>query len=252
MILALIQARMGSTRLPGKVLKNINHQSILENLMERVKPSKLVDQFVIVTSNNPEDDAIEALCKAKEYAYYRGSDWDVLDRFYQASLNYTDVKTVVRLTSDCPLHSHKVVDFVVSEFNKSGKDYFSNSNNEPDFLEDGFDVEVFTYESLCTAWKEATMLSEREHVTPYIKFSGKFTCGWKKSCADYVYKMSVDSPDDFEAVASIFEALKNTPDFGIEEVTALLKSHPEIAEKNKESIANSGFQKTIANDKMVK
>ena len=252
MILALIQARMGSTRLPGKVLKNINHQSILENLMERVRPSKLVDQFVVVTSTNPEDDAIETLCKAKGYACSRGSDWDVLDRFYKATLNYTDVKTVVRLTSDCPLHSHKVVDFVVNEFLKSGKDYFSNSNNEPDFLEDGFDVEVFTYESLCSAWKEAKLLSEREHVTPFIKFSGQFTCGWKKSCADYTYKMSVDSPQDFEAVAAIFEALKNTADFGIEEVTALLKTHPEILDKNKESIANSGFQKTIANDKIVK
>ncbi len=252
MILALIQARMGSTRLPGKVLKHINHQSILENLMERVMPSKLVDQFVVVTSTNPEDDAIEALCNAKGYHCSRGSDWDVLDRFYQATLNYKDVKTVVRLTSDCPLHSHKVVDFIVNEFLKSGKDYFSNSNNEPDFLEDGFDVEVFTYESLCTAWKEAKLLSEREHVTPFIKFSGNFKCGWKKSCADYTYKMSVDSPADFEAVASIFEALKNTPDFGIEEVSLLLKSHPEILEKNKESIANSGFQKTIANDKIVK
>jgi spore coat polysaccharide biosynthesis protein SpsF (cytidylyltransferase family) len=140
----------------------------------------------------------------------------------------------------------------VNEFLKSGKDYFSNSNNEPDFLEDGFDVEVFTYESLCTAWKEAKLLSEREHVTPFIKFSGQFTCGWKKSCADYTYKMSVDSTQDFEAVAAIFEALKNVPDFGIEEVTALLKTHPEILDKNKESIANSGFQKTIANDKIVR
>ena len=252
MILALIQARMGSTRLPGKVLKNINHQSILENLVERVKPSKLVDAFVVVTSTNVEDDAIEALCKEKGYHCSRGSDWDVLDRFYQATLNFKDVKTVVRLTSDCPLHSYKVVDFVVNEYLKSGKDYFSNSNNEPDFLEDGFDVEVFTYDSLITAWNEAKLLSEREHVTPFIKFSGKFSCGWKKSCADYTYKMSVDSPQDFEAVAAIFEALKDHPYFGIEEVTAILQAHPEILEKNKESIANSGFQKTIANDKIVK
>ena len=252
MILALIQARMGSTRLPGKVLKHINHQSILENLMERVKPSRLVDKFVVVTSTNSEDDAIEELCKQKGYDYYRGSDWDVLDRFYKATLAYKDVETVVRLTSDCPLHSHKVVDFVVNEFKLSGNDYFSNSNNEPDFLEDGFDVEVFTYESLTTAWKEAKLLSEREHVTPFIKFSGKYSCGWKKSCAEYTYKMSVDSPADFEAVATIFEELKNTPDFGIEEVTKLLQQKPEILDKNKESIANSGFQKTIANDKIVK
>ena len=134
MILAIIQARMGSTRLPGKVLKKINHQSILENLMERIKPSKLIDEIVIATSTNPEDDAIEALCKNKGYNCSRGSDWDVLDRFYQASLKSKEVKTVVRLTSDCPLHSHKVVDFVVAEFLKSGKDYFSNSNKNQLFI----------------------------------------------------------------------------------------------------------------------
>ncbi len=252
MILALIQARMGSTRLPGKVLKKINHQSILENLMERVQPSRFVDRFVIVTSTNPEDDAIETLCKNRGYDCYRGSDWDVLDRFYKATLNYNDVKTIVRLTSDCPLHSFKVVDFVIDEYQKSGKDYFSNSNNEPDYLEDGFDVEVFSLQSLKKAWENAKLLSEREHVTPYIKFSGLFMCGWKKSCSEYTYKMSVDSPQDFEAVQAIFEALKNIPNFSIEDVVELLKKHPEILEKNKESIANSGFQKTIANDKIVK
>lgn len=251
MIVALIQARMGSTRLPGKVLKKINHQSILENLIERVKPSKLVNKFVVVTSTNPEDDAIEQLCREKGYEVSRGSDWDVLDRFYQAAVKYNNVDTVVRLTSDCPLHSHKVVDFVIHEFLKSGKDYFSNSNNEPEFLEDGFDVEVFSFKALETAWREAKKLSEREHVTPYIKFSGKFSCGWKKSCPDYTYKMSVDSPQDFDAVSLIFQKLQHVPDFGIEDVVALLKQHPEILEKNKDSVANSGYQKTIANDKII-
>jgi spore coat polysaccharide biosynthesis protein SpsF len=252
MNLLIIQARMGSTRLPGKVLKHINHQSILENLVERVTPSKLIDAIVIATTTNAEDDAIEQLCMAKSWNYFRGSDWDVLSRFYLATKQFSNVENVIRVTSDCPLHSHKVVDFVVEEYLKAGTDYFSNSNNEPDFLEDGFDTEVFTFKALETAFNEASKLSEREHVTPYIKFSGKFTCAWKKSNPNYTFKMSVDSPDDFEAVQTIFEELKNTPDFGIDEVTNLLISKPEIIEKNKNSVANSGYVKSIENDREVK
>lgn len=252
MNLLIIQARMGSTRLPGKVLMNINHQSILENLVERITPSKRVDQIIIATTTNPEDDAIEQLCRTKNWNFFRGSDWDVLSRFYGATALFKNVNNVIRITSDCPLHSHKVVDFVVDEFLKAEVDYFSNSNNEPDFLEDGFDTEVFTYKALETAYQEATKLSEREHVTPYIKFSGKFKCAWKKSNINYTYKMSVDSPDDFEAVRAIFEELKNTPDFGINEVTQLLQKHPEIIEKNKNSVANSGYVKSIQNDREVK
>ena len=249
MNLLIIQARMGSTRLPGKVLMKINHQTILENLVERVSLSKFVDEIIIATTTNQEDDAIETLCKLKKWNCFRGSDWDVLSRFYQATKQFQNVVNVIRVTSDCPLHSHKVVDFVIDEFTKSGKDYFSNSNNEPDFLEDGFDTEVFKFSALETAFYEATKLSEREHVTPFIKFSGKFTCGWKKSNENYTYKMSVDSPDDFEAVKTIFEELKSVPDFGIDEVTNLLQKKSYILDKNKNSVANSGYIKSIENDK---
>lgn len=252
MNLLIIQARMGSTRLPGKVLMKINHQSILENLVERITPSKHVNQIIIATTTNPEDDAIEQVCQQKNWNYFRGSDWDVLARFYGAASQFSNVKNVIRVTSDCPLHSHSVVDFVIEEFEKAGVDYFSNSNNEPDFLEDGFDTEVFTFKALEAAFHEATKLSEREHVTPYIKFSGKFSCAWKKSNPQYTFKMSVDSPDDFEAVKEIFIALQNTPDFGINEVTNLLQHHPEIIEKNKNSVANSGYIKSIQNDREVK
>jgi spore coat polysaccharide biosynthesis protein SpsF (cytidylyltransferase family) len=250
MTLLIIQARMGSTRLPGKVLMDINEKSILENLIDRVSPAKTIDKIIVATTTNKEDDAIENFCRHKNVACYRGSGWDVLDRFYQAakSLN-PDI--VVRITSDCPLHTHKVIDFVVYEFRQSGKDYFSNSNKEPDFLEDGFDTEVFTFASLEAAWKEAKLLSEREHVTPYIKNSGKFSCGWKQYNADYQYKLSVDSPEDFKAVATIFSELKEKKDFGQEEVMELLRKKPEILEINKNSIANSGYQKSLKEDKRI-
>jgi spore coat polysaccharide biosynthesis protein SpsF len=239
---------MGSTRLPGKVLMKINHQSILENLVERIRPSKIIDQVIIATTTNTEDDAIEKLCAEKNWNCFRGSDWDVLSRFYNATKQFEKAENIIRITSDCPLHSYKVIDFVVAEFQKSGKEYFSNSNNEPHFLEDGFDTEVFSFRALETAHTQAKKLSEREHVTPYIKNSGKFSCGWGRYNSGYTYKLSVDSPEDFAAVKQIFEELKEIENFGMNEVITLLKNKPEILELNKNSVANSGYIKSIQND----
>ncbi|MBC7861388.1 MAG: glycosyltransferase family protein [Bacteroidia bacterium] len=251
MNLLIIQARMGSTRLPGKVLMKMGNKTLLEHLLSRVQPAKKINSIVVATTTNAEDEAIEKFCAEKNILCTRGSDWDVLDRFYTTAVNFNP-ENVIRLTSDCPLNSHKVVDFVMEEFEKSGKDYFSNSNHEPDFLEDGFDVEVFKFSALETAWKEAKLLSEREHVTPYIKNSKKFTCGWKKYSSQYTYKLSVDSENDFKAVSAIIESLKDVPDFGMEEVIDLLKKKPEILSLNKESEINSGYKKSLKEDKNVR
>ena len=197
---------MGSTRLPGKVLKKIGDKTILEHLISRIKSSQLVSEIIVATTTNHEDDVLAQFCKENDIRCSRGSDWDVLDRFYKAVIN-EKADNIIRVTSDCPLNNHKVVDFVISEFLASEKDYFSNSNHEPDFLEDGFDVEVFKFSALETAWKEAKLLSEREHVTPYIKNSGKFSCGWKKYNPEYKFKLSVDTENDFRAVSAIFGAL---------------------------------------------
>lgn len=250
MNLLIIQARMGSSRLPGKVLKNLAGKTILQHLVDRMKASTRVHQLVVATTTNSEDDAIANYCNEHQIACYRGSEWDVLDRYYQAALPYSP-SHVIRVTSDCPMNSYRVVDFVIDEFLKSGKDYFSNSNNEPDFLEDGFDVEVFRFEALETAWKEATLLSEREHVTPFIKYSGKFSCGWKKFHAAYQHKLSVDTANDFAAVEAIFHHLKDHPDFSIPEVMEVLREHPEILSLNAESEINSGYKKSLKEDKHV-
>jgi len=250
MNLLIIQARMGSSRLPGKVLKTLAGKTILQNLVDRMKPSLLVDQLVVATTTNAEDDAIAAYCEAHQIHCYRGSEWDVLDRYYQAALPFSP-DNVIRVTSDCPLNSYRVADFVIKSFLQSGKDYFSNSNNEPDFLEDGFDVEVFRFSALETAWKEAKLLSEREHVTPFIKYSGRFSCGWHKFHPDYQHKLSVDTANDFAAVEAIFNHLKDTPDFSIPEVMDLLQKHPEILLLNAESEINSGYKKSLKEDKHV-
>lgn len=254
MNLCIIQARMGSSRLPGKVLMDVNGKSILENVLDRLGPSKFIDQFIVATTNNAEDDAIEKFCKDKGVACYRGSDWDVLDRFYQAAMQcgLKSGDSVVRICCDNPLHSYKVVDFVAGEFERLGLDYFSNSNQEPDYLEDGFDVEITRFDALQIAAKDARLQSEREHVMPYIKNSGRFSLGWRKSEQDYRFKFSVDTPNDLEAAKTIFLELKDQPDFSISEVVALLNRKPEILRINAESEINSGYKKSLKEDKQVK
>ena len=250
MNLLIIQARMGSTRLPGKVLKQIKGYTLLEIQQMRIQPSSLLDKIVIATTTNIEDEAIAHFCQEKNIECYRGSDWDVLDRYYNAAKKFNPTN-VIRVTSDCPLHHYTVVDFVVNEYLKSGKDYFSNSNHEPDFLEDGFDVEVFSFKSLEMAWKKANFLSEREHVTPFIKNARLFSCGWKKYNPEYHYKLSVDSQEDFNAVERIFSEFNSLIDFDMNDIISLLKNKPEILKLNKDSIINSGYHKSIKNDKEI-
>src|SRR5689334_5970920 len=124
MNLLIIQARMGSTRLPGKVLKTIKGHTLLEFQYERVKPASLVDKIIIATTINKEDDAIEQFCSDKNILCYRGSEQDVLDRYYRAA-KPLQPENVIRITSDCPLHHHSVIDFVIGEYLQSGNDYFS-------------------------------------------------------------------------------------------------------------------------------
>lgn len=249
--LAILQSRMGSSRLPGKVLMEVAGKPIMDHLMDRLGPSNEVDAFIIATTERPEDDALEAWCNERSVACFRGSDWDVLDRFWGAA-NSMEHKpdTVVRICCDNPLHSYRVMDKVVRDFKASGKDYFSNSNQEPDFLEDGFDVEVFTYAALKEAQEKAELLSEREHVCPYIK--KHFTCGWKKTDEAYRFKLSVDTLEDLHAVEAIFEELKEQEDFGIHEVTALLNDRPELLAINKSSSINSGYAKSLREDRKIK
>ncbi len=251
MTVAIIQARMGSTRLPGKVLLPVNGEaSILATLLHRLSPSKHIDRFIVATTELPEDQAIADFCERHGFDCFRGSDWDVLDRFYQAANRLDETpETIVRICCDNPLHHHSVADFVIENYKSSGADYFSNSNQEPDYLEDGFDTEVFRFSALKTAWEKAELMSEREHVCPYIK--KHFKCAWKKANADYQFKLSVDTAQDLAAVRTIFTILGETGDFGIDEVVQLLQNRPEILEINKESKINSGFEKSLKEDKNI-
>jgi spore coat polysaccharide biosynthesis protein SpsF len=253
MNICIIQARMGSTRLPGKVLRTVFDKPILQHVIDRLSPSKQIDKLVVATTTNAEDDAIEKFCLARNISVYRGSDWDVLERFISAArLNGAQSgDTIIRICCDNPIHSWKVVDFVLREFHSYKVDYFSNSNQEPNYLEDGFDVEIASFDALADAAQNAKLLSEREHVMPYIKNAKKFRLGWRKANESYNFKLSVDTEQDLSLAESIFSALQDTPDFSIDDVVALLQAKPELLLINGESEINSGYKKSIANDRIV-
>jgi len=248
-ITAIIQARMTSTRLPGKVLKEVNGKPLIEYMIRRISPSEKIDEIVVATSQNSCDNPIVEWCNKNNINCFRGSLDDVLDRFYQCTINRNSIPgVIVRLTADCPLHHYKIVDFAVTEFLNQDLDYFSNSF-EP-YYEDGFDVEVFSFESLQEAWKNAKRPSEREHVTLWIRNNPKFKRCFKKYRDNYKLKLSVDSNNDFILIEKILDDLYNiNPLFTIDEVISLLNEHNEYLEINECSKINEGLEISLRHEK---
>ncbi len=164
-IIAITQARTGSTRLPNKVLMEVGGKSFLEIHLQRLSKSILIDEIVVATTNKDSDNVIALLCSKLGYSVYRGSEQDVLDRYYRAAL-FAKADIIVRITSDCPLVDANLIDFIIEEHFSNKNDFTSNIVNRT--YPDGFDVEVFNFDVLKRAWEEANMPSDREHVTYYI------------------------------------------------------------------------------------
>jgi spore coat polysaccharide biosynthesis protein SpsF len=164
-IIAITQARTGSTRLPNKVLMEVGGKSFLEIHLERVSKSKLIDEVIVATTDRESDSVIASLSLKLGYNVYRGSENDVLDRYYRAAL-VANADIIVRVTSDCPLVDPDLIDQIIQEHLSKKNDFTTNIINRT--FPDGFDVEVFNFDVLRKAWKEASLLSDREHVTYYI------------------------------------------------------------------------------------
>lgn len=241
MILAILQARVSSSRLPGKVLKPILGVPMFLRQIERLQRSELIDQFMVATSLEPSDDPIENACRANGTRVFRGSLEDVLDRFYRAASVYRPLQ-VVRLTGDCPLADPELIDRLITFHLEGGFDYSSNCL-EPTFP-DGLDAEIFRLESLEIAWREAGRSSEREHVTPY--FYGhpeKFKIGSLKQSPDRSFlRWTVDEPADFELVTRVYEGLyPANPRFSTADILAWLEQNPEMKTSNTFHRRNEGY-----------
>ncbi len=247
--IALIQARMSSSRLPGKVFQGIAGQPMLLRVVHRAKRAKSIDAVAVITSTFGDDDAIERLCKENNVPCFRGSLDDVLDRYYQAAIHF-QADVVVRLTADCPLLDPVIIEQVVRTFHQNSFDYVAN------ILEytypDGLDTEVFRFKTLERAWKEARLKSEREHVTVYIlNHPELFRLGSVKQEEDLsALRWTVDTPQDLEFVRTVYSFFPDA-DFGMIDILQVMKEHPEIAEINSQQQRNEGYLKSLQEDSEV-
>ena len=243
--IVISQARTGSTRLPNKVLLKILGKEILLHLIDRVLAAKTVDHMIIATTDNPDDDVIVDLVKDydKKVSVFRGSENDVLDRYYQAAQavkdNFEDTPNIIRITSDCPLIDPEVVDLHISEFQQKKVDYLS-SRIEKRTWPHGMELEIFTFEALKEAWQNAKEASEREHVTPYIYMNARekyklYEFRFKEDLSHY--RLTIDYIEDYNFINKIFENLYPiNPTFGLSDIINLLRENPELTRINAEKI----------------
>ena len=248
MIVAVVQARVSSARLPSKVLAPLLGQPMLARQMERIGRARRLDRIIVATSDQPEDDAIEQLCAAASVECFRGSLDDVLDRVIAAARPHQP-DHVVRLTGDCPLADPELIDAIVAHHVRGGFAYTSNTL-QPTYP-DGLDTEVIAMPALEQAWREAALPSEREHVTPYVKNSGKFRTGNFAAPVDRSHlRWTVDEPEDLEMVREVYAALYPAdPAFSSADVLALLARRPELAVMNAMHGRDQGYRRSLERDK---
>jgi len=237
-IIALVQARMGSARLPGKVIKRIDGYPLIEILFKRLSNSKKIDKYILVTTNSSEDNELAELVEKMGFIVFRGDEKDVLDRYYQAGKKYNP-EVVVRITGDCPMIDPELVDQTIYEFENNVTDY--TSNIIPPTYPDGLDVEVFSFAALKIAWEQATTEYDREHVTTYIRNNDNFIRKNVKNNIDYSKeRWTVDEIDDFNFVSKIVRHFSPNLDFRWNDILELKKSHPEYFELNQHINRNEG------------
>lgn len=239
-VVAILQARMSSTRLPGKVMAPILGRPMLARQLERLRRCAALDELVAATSDRQDDDPVAALCAGEGVPCFRGSLDDVLDRFYRCATERR-ADHVVRLTGDCPLTDPRMVDELVRFYLAGDYDYAANCR--PPTLPDGLDAEIFSFAALEAAWREATDPFEREHVVPFIiRRPGRFRLGnwaWPQDLSGL--RWTVDEPEDLAFVIRVYAALYPArPDFGFADVLALLEQHPELADVNRRFERNEG------------
>lgn len=250
-IIAITQARIGSTRLPEKIIKTIQGKSLLEIHLQRILKSKLITKLKVASTTEPDVFKIEAICNPLGIEVHKGSINNVLERFYATALPESP-DWVVRLTSDCPLIDATVIDRIIQHAIDRDLDYVSNTL-DPTYP-DGLDAEVFKFSVLENAVKEAKLTSELEHVTPFIwknstyKGGNLFTSECVKNDTDYsAIRLTVDTAEDFGVIEKLITLLG--PDKPWLEYVNALQQHPEIQQLNEHHTRNEGYTKSINQDK---
>lgn len=254
MNLAILQARMSSTRLPGKVLKTVNKIPLLKYQCDRLAKSEKINHLIIATSTDELDDEIDEFAQKNKIACFRGSLDDVLERYYLCAKEFkldSNLTTlnIIRITGDCPIIDSKLVDKVINYYETNICSYASNTII-PTFP-DGMDIEIFNYQALELAFNEATLNSDREHVTTYIKKNDKFTKLNFESKYDFSHlRFTVDVLSDFELIRVLIKALyRINPDFSYLDAISYMTKNPNLFSINSNVQRDEGYIKSLAKDK---
>tara|TARA_Y200000002_G_scaffold380898_1_gene393501 strand:- start:344 stop:1096 length:753 start_codon:yes stop_codon:yes gene_type:complete len=247
-IVALVQARMSSSRLPNKVLLPLEGKTVLEHIYCRLTYSTMLTDIIVVTSNDKSDQSIVELCKKKNIKFFQGNLYDVLDRYYKAA-NHYNADAIVRITGDCPVIDPSIVDEVVNNYLNGDFDFYSLSGEFPD----GLDCQVFKYSALKKSWKEAKLASDREHVGTYIEK----TCpklfkigGLVKFKKLSHHRWTIDEKSDYIFLKELFSRLfKEDKPFLTKDILNLLSQEPELMKINNNITRNAGYLQSLENER---
>lgn len=248
MITCILQTRMGSTRLPGKVLMKINEDnSVLDFVIKQLRFSELIDEIIIATTGLEQDDIIEQYAIYNGLRCFRGSSLDVLDRYFQCVKKF-NLSTIVRVTSDCPLIDPTIIDKIIKKFNDGKYDYVSNFLTHS--FPNGTEAEIFSSSILENTWQNAKESFQREHVTPYIYHNQeKFRLGQIKNEKNYSnFRWSVDKENDLELVKSIISKINKTPIL-MQDIIQLFTHEPELIKINQNMPRDKVMLKSLKRDK---
>lgn len=231
-IVAIVQARMGSTRLPGKVMKDLAGKTVLARVVERARRSSEIGEVVIATTHQRDDDVIVDECRSLAVRVFRGEVHDVLDRYYRAAKE-ARAEAIVRITSDCPLIEAEITDATIRAFLQRRPDYASNVLERT--FPRGLDTEIMSWDALARTWQEAEQLYEREHVTPYIyENAQKFTLHSVKGETDLSgHRWTLDEPADLAFLRAVYEKLGGNGGFSWQDVLGLLEREPGLMVLNR-------------------
>jgi spore coat polysaccharide biosynthesis protein SpsF len=231
-VVAIIQARMGSTRLPGKVLKDVEGETVLARVVNRLRRARLIHEVLVATTDRPADDVIVQHCRSLSVSVSRGDQEDVLDRYFRAAqLAKADI--VVRITSDCPLIDPEITDKTIAAFLAARPDYASNALDRT--YPRGLDTEVMFFATLARAWQQARKPYERTHVTPYIyEHPAEFKLLSVTGDENYSHlRWTVDTPEDLELIRAIYSRLKDKPAFLWQDALDVVNREPALSELNR-------------------
>ena len=247
MIGCIIQARIGSTRLPGKTLMKLNeHFSTLDFVINQLSFSKLIEKTIIATTTLEQDDVIEKYCRKLNIPCFRGNSDDVLDRYYQCAI-FFKINHILRITSDCPLIDPEIVDKIIMKYQSGNYDYFTNTLTRT--FPVGTDAEVFSFNTIKKSWENAKLPSEREHVTPFIRNKKmNFELGNLEHTKDLSFhRWTLDRKEDLELIKQIISKINKTPIL-IDDILNLFTNEPELIKINQNIPKDEGMLKSLKRD----